>query len=165
MTGREIGYRLSFLLMGGLTLFGFFAGLMGYSENGLRVAVLRRQQQQDTDNDLQVIGDGLVAYSEAHQGRLPAMDSAGALEKALLHRYVAAPATFLRIGDNAHYLPNPALSTKNLLQLPPSTLLLAEAEPRPLDKARRITAKTRAALRADGVIVRLTPDAWAKVGW
>lgn len=163
MTGRELGCKLTMLLLGAGCIFGFFGCLMNVADTGLRAATIRRQQN-DTRYDFQILFTGLRQYAEANGGKLPPMDSPQAAHTALFSRYVGFEDAFTRFGDGALHLPNPALSNKLLAKLPPETILYTEADPKPTT-GEGAPPDTRAVLLVSGEVQHLSLEDWQKRGW
>lgn len=159
MEGRALGYRLLALVVLALAIFGFFGGLMRFSEDTLQVALVKRQRE-DVRMDLPLLWSAMTAYAEDHDGSLPPMDSPEALKTALYPKYVSNGAAFVRHGDSAPYLPNAELSGQKRAEWenPGETVVLSEPEGGKTAGTRKYATSERAALYLDGTVRMQTPE-------
>jgi hypothetical protein len=159
MNGREFGFRLAGLFLGGLMIFGFFGCLMSATEGMGRSAIIKKQHQ-DAALDLPLLLNALRTYATTHGGKFPEVTSAADLKRVLYPDYIATEATFLRLGDKAAYQPNKEIAGKSPQDFtdPDSVIALSEPNAPPITKRGPTAKPTRAVVYLSGRFERIPAE-------
>lgn len=128
MGGQGFGCKISLLLGMTVAIFGFFAGLMNFTEGAAETARVKRQRN-DVIQDMSLLAVATREYAAGHGGRLPPMESASAFKKALYPALISEEDHFVRFGDNVPYKPNALISRKPLTSFHDLSGVLVLMEP------------------------------------